>query len=65
VPLDCTQCALEEAPPLLQGITRVGLTCIEVWDRGQRGVWWLGQCPDCLTVYWCDARGQGTWLPPG
>src|SRR5262245_44063481 len=73
--IDCMRCALEEAPPLpelpadpppppLEGITRVGLTLIEVWDRGKRTVWWLGQCRDCLAVYWCDDRGKETWPPP-
>jgi hypothetical protein len=73
--LDCMQCALEEAPPLaelpadppppLEGITRVTLERVELWDRGQRSAWWLGQCRDCLTVYGCDARGEETWPPPG
>src|SRR5262249_3150503 len=52
------------ALPPLGGITRVGLTRIEVWDRGQRSAWWLGQCRDCLAVYWCDDRGEETWPPP-
>src|SRR5262249_26529156 len=51
-------------PPLL-GITRVSLTRIEVWGRGQCSAWWRGQCPDCLTVYWCDDRGEETWPPSG
>jgi len=72
--LDCMRCALEEAPPLpelppdppplLEGITRVSLTRIEVRDRGQCSAWWLGQCRDCLAVYWCDDRGEETWPPP-
>src|SRR5262249_25694705 len=65
--LDCIRCALEEAPPLpelppdppppVEGLTRVGLTRIEVWERGKCSAWWLGQCRDCLAVYWCDDRG--------
>jgi hypothetical protein len=70
VQLDCMRCALDEAPPLaavpadppppLEGITRVTLGRVELGDRGQCSVWWLGQCRDCLTVYWCDTRGEET-----
>src|SRR5262245_32060281 len=73
--LDCMQCALEEAPPLpelpadppppLPGITRVTMRRVEVWNRGQCSAWWLGQCRDCLTVYWCDDRGAETWPTQG
>src|SRR5262245_23611992 len=74
--LDCMQCALEEAPPLseapadpppppLEGITRVSLTRIEVWDRSQCNAWWVGQCRDCLAVYWCNDRGEQTGPTPG
>jgi hypothetical protein len=73
--IDCMRCALVEAPPLaeappdppppLEGITRVTLRRVEWWHEGALRPHWLGQCRDCLTVYWCDSRGEETWPPPG
>ncbi len=51
--------------PLLEGITRVTLHRVEWWDRGALRLHWLGQCRDCLTVYWCDTRGEEMWPPQG
>ncbi len=72
---DCMKCALEEPPPLpapppekpplLEGITRVTLHRVEWRHEGALRLHWLGQCRDCLTVYWCDVREEETWPPPG
>jgi hypothetical protein len=47
--------------PLLEGITRVTLHRVEWRHEEALRLHWLGQCRDCLLVYWCDARGEETW----
>ena len=70
--LDCAACITADRPPFRQdpslsapvppefeGLTRVELHRYERTTGTVQQAYWVGQCRDCLTVYWARSR---EWL---